>query len=111
MNTLPIVIVGVAAVVVGAVFCAIQLARLVRLDAASRGLKHPRLWGWFALSGNGQSGLLLYLVGRRKYPVLRLSDETRQQMAHYKKGFGVSLGFLLAGAILCVWGGVGLSAF
>ena len=58
--------VGAAGVVVGGFFCVYQQYKLVEVDAACRGLKHPRLWGLFAASGNGQSGLILYLIGRRK---------------------------------------------
>lgn len=94
--------VGAAALIVGSFSCVYQLYRLVEVDAACRGLKHPRLWGLFAASGNGQSGLILYLIGRRKYPVLSMSEEQRDVMARRKKRFAVGLVFLAAGAVTCV---------
>ena len=94
--------IGAAAVIVGGFFSMYQLYRLVQVDAECRGLKHPRLWGAFALSGNGQSGLILYLIGRRKYPVLSMSEGQKELIGTRKKRFGAGLLFLAAGAIACV---------
>lgn len=94
--------VGAAGVIVGSFFTAYQLYRLVQVDAECRGLKHPKFWGLFAASGNSSSGLLLYLIGRRKYPVLSMSEEQRQFMARCRRRIGVGLVFLAAGAIVCV---------
>ena len=91
-----------AAVIVGSVFTAYQLYRLVGVDAETRGLKHPKLWGAFSLSGNGGSGLLLYLIGRRRYPVVSESAEQRALKGRYQKRLGVSLTFQAAGAVVCV---------
>lgn len=93
---------GAAAVLVGSFFCVYQLYRMVQVDAECRGLKHPRLWGLLAASGNGQSGLLLYLIGRRKHPVLSMSKEQKEFMGQRKKRFGVGLLFLAVGAVVCV---------
>lgn len=93
---------GAAALIVGSFFCVYQLYKLVQADAECRGLKHPRLWGLFAASGNGQSGLLLYLIGRRKYPVLSMTEGQRSLIERRKKRFGAGLLFLTAGAVVCV---------
>ena len=93
---------GAAAVIVGSFFCVYQLYRLVQVDAECRGLKHPKLWGLFSITGNGQSGLILYLIGRRKYPVLSMSEGQKDDMGRRKKWFGVGLVFLAAGAVICV---------
>ena len=93
---------GVAAVIVGSVFTAYQLYKLVEIDAESRGLKRPRLWGVFSLAGNNGSGLLLYLLGRRKYPVTALSEEGRRAKEVRKKKLCVSFTFQAVGAIVCV---------
>ena len=93
--------IGAAAVIVGSFFSMHQLCRLVQVDAECRGLKHPRRWGVFAILGNS-FGLLLYLVGRRKYPVLSMSEEQQQFMNRCKKRIGVSFIFLALGAIVCV---------
>ena len=93
---------GAAALIVGSFFCMYQLYRLVQVDAECRGLKHPKLWGLFAATGNGQSGLILYLIGRRKYPVLSMSEEQEALIGTRKKRFGAGLLFLAVGAIVCV---------
>lgn len=93
---------GAAGVIVGSFFCVYQLYQLVQVDAECRGLKHPRLWGLFAASGNGQSGLILYLIGRRKYPVLSMSEEQKDLMERRKKRFAVGLAFLAVGTVMCV---------
>ena len=95
---------GAAAAVVGGIFAVYQLFRLAETDARCRGMKHPRLWGLLASSGNNQSGLLLYLIGRRDHPVLSMTEEEREQIRRRKKKFGVGLAFLVVGAVLCVWG-------
>lgn len=94
--------IGAAAVIVGSLFSMCQLYRLVKLDAECRGMKHPGLWGAFALTGNNSTGLLLYLIGRRKHPIVSISEEQENLMARRKKRFGVGLVFLAAGAIMCV---------
>lgn len=95
-------VVGAAALIVGSFSCVYQLYKLVQVDAECRGLKHPKLWGLFANSGNGPSGLILYLIGRRKYPILSISEEQKKLMGKHKKRFGVGLLFLTTGAIVCV---------
>lgn len=94
--------VGAAAVIVGGFFSLYQLYRLVQVDAECRGLKHPKLWGAFAASGNNSSGLLLYLIGRRKYPVQSMTREQKELMEKRKRKIGTGLIFLAAGAIVCV---------
>lgn len=84
---------------VGAVGCAYQIYQMVLIDAKARGLKHPAFWGFFAINGNNSSGLLMYLLGRKKYPLLELSDCDRRKIAARKKAAGVGLIFLATGAI------------
>lgn len=95
-------------VFLGAFTLAYQIFKLTELDAKSRGLKHPTFWGIFSLGGsNGNGGLLLYLIGRRKYPS-NMNEEDRTVMSSRKKKAGVSLGFICVGAvgliILCLFG-------
>lgn len=96
--------VGAAILLVGGIFAVYQLFRLVETDAECRGLKHPGFWGMFAVSGNGQSGLILYLIGRRKYPILSMSNEQKLLIERCKKKFGVGIIFQVIGAMICVWG-------
>ena len=65
-----------AVTIVGAIETTYQIYKLTVLDASSRGLKHPRLWGLFAINGNNSSGLL-YLLGRRKYPIKDIDNHQK----------------------------------
>ena len=94
-----LLVVFIFIVLLGALTLAYQIFRLTELDAKSRGLKHPTFWGLFSLSGNnGSGGLLLYLIGRRKYPS-DMGEEDRKIMFSRKKKAGVSLCFICAGAV------------
>lgn len=76
-----------------------QVFRMIQLDAACRGFKHPTFWAVFFSGGNnGGSGMLLYLLGRKKYPSV-MTEEQRSIMVSRKKRAGVSLCFLAAGTI------------
>ena len=99
-----IIVIGAAIVIVGGVFAVYQLFRLVETDAECRGLKHPRFWGVFAVSGNGQSGLILYLIGRQKHPIISITNGQKSFMERCKKKFGVGIIFQVIGAMICVWG-------
>lgn len=83
LNIVLAVIFG-AIVVVGGVETVYQIYRLTVIDATARGLKHPKLWGLLATNGNNSSGLLLYLVRRRKYPLNSIDDEQLQFMDRRK---------------------------
>jgi len=92
-------IICAAVTLVGAAELTWQICHMVTADAKARGLAHPRFWGLFAMSGNNSSGLLLYLIGRRKYPILSMSDSAKQEMDRRKKAAGAGLAFLAAGTI------------
>lgn len=96
--------VGAAVIITGGVFSVYQMFRLVEADAKCRGLKHPKLWGVIAASGNNQSGLILYLINRKTYPIISMNDDERAFIERCKKKVGVGILFLAAGAIICVWG-------
>lgn len=84
-------------VLLGAITLAYQVYNMVYLDAKSRGLKHPKFWGFFSMSGNnGSGGLILYLLGRNKY-VSSMSVEDRSIMEIRKKKALVSLCFIVVG--------------
>lgn len=93
-----ILIICAAAALVGAVCTAYQMFVIVRADAEARGLKHPGFWGLFSLSGNNSSGLLLYLIGRRKYPVMDMTEERQQRINIGKRRALAGIVFLGAGA-------------
>lgn len=86
-------------VLLGSVTLAYQVFQLVVLDAESRGLKHPKLWGLFSIgSTNSGGGLILYLLGRNKYPS-NISDDIKLLVDSRKKRAGLSLGFIAVGLI------------
>lgn len=88
-----------AAAVVGAIETVYQVYQLTVIDAAARGLKHPKLWGMLAANGNNSSGLLLYLMGRRNYPVNSMDSRQVVVMEKRKKAAGIGLVFVAVGAI------------
>ncbi|MFQ6861090.1 MAG: hypothetical protein ACLROI_07720 [Beduini sp.] len=92
-------IIFVFMVLMGAFALAYQIFRLTELDAKCRGLKHPKWWGLFSLSGNnGSGGLILYLIGRRKYPIT-MNNEEKTLMNSRKKRAGAALIFMAVGMI------------
>ncbi|MBD5383977.1 MAG: hypothetical protein HDR72_03130 [Ruminococcaceae bacterium] len=101
-----IIAAGAAVFLVGGVFSTYQLYKLVQTDAACRGIQNPRLWGVLAAGGNNQSGIILYLICRRRYPIIGVTDEQRTFMDKCKKKFAVGLIFLVVGVAACVWGAV-----
>ena len=88
-----------AVAIVGAMETIYQIYQVTVIDAAARGLKHPKLWGMLAANGNNSSGLLLYLIGRRKYPRNAIDIKQLQLMDKKKKAAGLGLVFLAVGAI------------
>ena len=99
-----LIAVGAAVLIVGAAFSINQLFNLVKVDATCRGLKHPNLWGFLSISGNNQSGLILYLIARRKHPILSMTNEQKTLIESHKRKITVGLIFLVTGAIACIWG-------
>ncbi len=89
----------VLAVICGAValvgaFCVVfQIYQMTVIDATARGLKHPKFWGVFTMNGNNSSGLLMYLIGRRKYPIINMSENDAKELEKRKKSAGVGLVF------------------
>ena len=63
------------------------------------GLKHPRLWGLLAINGNNSSGLLFYLLRRRKYPLKNIDEHQRTLINKRKKSAGIGLLFVVIGII------------
>lgn len=88
----------VLAVICGAValvgaFCVVfQIYQMTVIDATARGLKHPKFWGVFAMNGNN-------LIGRRKYPIINMSENNAKELEKRKKSAGVGLVFLAIGVI------------
>ena len=69
-----------AIALVGAICTAWQIYQMTVSDAKARGLKHPKFWGFWAMNGNNSSGLLMYLIGRRKYPIINMSENNAKEL-------------------------------
>ena len=82
-------IICAAIALVGGIETVYQIYQLTVIDATIRGLKHPKLWGLLASNGNNSSGLLLYLIGRRNYPINSIDS----------KAAGISLCFMVVGIL------------
>lgn len=91
-----------AVALVGAFDVIFQIYHMTVIDATARGLKHPKFWGLFTISANNSSGLLMYLIGRRNYPVINLSESRQREMERRKKSAGAGLVFLAVGTIGCL---------
>lgn len=86
----------------GVIFLMRQIYRLAVIDAQSRGLKHPKFWGLFTLSGQRGERLLLYLIFRHRYPVINMSEEVSLEMQRRKKAAGLSIALISIGAIAII---------
>lgn len=60
-----------AAAVVGAIETVYQVYQLTVIDAAARGLKHPKLWGLLAVDGLGED--------REKQLLVNLEESGRKR--------------------------------
>lgn len=95
---------GCAVFLVGIVFTTYQMFAFVKEDAHCRNLPHPKLWRTIALSGNNASGLILYLIKRRNYPIVSQTMAQKKQMDSHKKKCGIGIAFMAVGAIVSIWG-------
>ena len=55
-----------------------QLFKLVELDAAVRGMKHPKFWAFLTTGGQRGEGLILYLLKRKKAIFSMTAEETEE---------------------------------
>ena len=92
-------VIFIAVAIVGAIETVYQIYQLTVIDATIRGLKHPKLWGLLASNGNNSSGLLMYLIGRRKYSIVNMSESNSKELEKRKKTAGIGLLFLAIGVI------------
>ena len=98
-------VIFIAVAIVGTIETVYQIYQLTVIDATIRELKHPKLRGFLASNGNNSSGLLLYLIGRRNYPIHSIDHKQLVLMDKRKKAAGIGLVFLIIGTIgliLCI---------
>lgn len=102
MEASVLMMIGLAILLVGSICFAHRLYEIVQIDARARGFRHPKTWGLFSISSNNGSGLLLYLIRRRKYPIIELSKEDAKRIEKCKKAISAAIIFVAAGTILIV---------
>lgn len=103
--TFTVITILIAIALVGGVCVSYQIYQIVKIDAKARGLKYPKFWGIFAMSNNNGGGLIPYLIGRRRYPIIGLSNTEKSMISKRKKAIGVALVFLSAsmiGLVICI---------
>lgn len=61
-----------------------QLFKLVELDAAVRGMKHPKFWAFLTTGGQRGEGLILYLLNRNK-AVFSMTEEEKEELQMRKQ--------------------------
>lgn len=81
---------------VGAVNISYQIYKMTIIDATARGLKRPKLWGLLAMN---KSNVLIYIISRRKYPIIHMSDADYKNIETRKKTIKIGLIFLVVGTI------------
>lgn len=99
INEMVFMLVCAAVAITGGIGTAYQLYQIVKLDAGARGIKNPKFWGVWAMNGNNSSGLVLYLLIRRKYPIVNMSEDCHREIETRKKRSFISLIFLTVGGI------------
>ncbi len=57
------IILGVI-ILVSVSICMYEVYQIIKLDAKTRGLKHPTFWVFLASSSNNGGGLIAYLIVR-----------------------------------------------
>ena len=102
MEASVLMVIGLAILLVGSICFAHTLYEIVQIDARARGFRHPKTWGLFSISSNNGSGLLLYLIKRRKYPIIELSKEDMERIEKGKKAISAAIIFVATGAILII---------
>ncbi|MGY4105433.1 hypothetical protein ACWOA0_07385 [Ignavigranum ruoffiae] len=96
---------GLAICVFGGIQLARMIYRLTVMDAKARHLPYPRFWGIFNLGGNNGGGnILLYLLGRRQFPIKDESIIDPEKVQHYKQRARLALAFHLIGAVILIIG-------
>lgn len=88
-----------AVMLVGAISFQYQLYQIVKLDAETRGIPHPKLWGVVSSGVGKGDGLLSYFIRRKKFPVIKKSENNSHEIFQRKRRAFVSICFFAVGTI------------
>lgn len=102
-NIVMIIVVCCAFIIVGIVTFIINLYKLVVIDATSRNIPKARFWGVVSLGGNNSSGLLLYLIKRRNFPVIELSKDEKIEKDRRKQTIKVGFLFTIIPLLIMIY--------
>lgn len=95
--SLPVIFGGIG--FFGLICIMFQIYRIIAIDAKSRGLKHPRYWALFAMSGDNSSGLFAYLFTRKRYPVIDMNKKSLRELRRRKRLIVVGFILIIIGVI------------
>lgn len=92
-----IVFLAVCAIVylIGMVLTVVHVYRFTVTDAKSRGMENPKAMGFLATTGQRGSGMLLYLLKRKKYPVQSSSAEEKKLLRKCKVRTGIGVAVMV----------------
>lgn len=92
---------GFCIIIICGVSLMVNIYRLVYLDAKSRGMKRPKLWGALSMGGNNGEGLVLYLFKRKNYEK-NISKDDLKHMNKIKKKISYILCLELIGIVVLI---------
>ncbi|MBL1229395.1 hypothetical protein IW492_09145 [Enterococcus sp. BWB1-3] len=96
------VFVGVGIIILCSLAIAINIYRLLLIDAKDRGLEKPKIWALIGAGGQHGEGLLLYFFHRRNHP--KMMESQPEQTAFIRKKIQYLLVLDIIGFILFVAG-------
>ena len=83
------------AYLIGIVLTVVHVYRFTVTDAKSRGMENSKAMGLLATSGQRGSGMLLYLLKRKKYPVISISAQDKKLLSQCKVRTGIGVAVMV----------------
>ena len=77
--------VSVVAYIPSLIIYVYQKYKITIIDAKARGMKHPKLMGILATSGNNGGGSFLYFLRKKKYPIKNITKEEEEEIEARKR--------------------------
>lgn len=77
--------VSVVAYITSLIIYVYQKYKITIIDAKARGMKHPKLMGILATSGNNGGGSFLYFLRKKKYPIKNITKEEEEEIEARKR--------------------------
>ena len=77
--------VSVVAYVTSLIIFVYHKYKITVIDAKARGMKHPKLMGILATSGNNGGGSFLYFLRKKKHPIKNITKEEEEEILVRKR--------------------------